>query len=334
MKKLTLKAVSLILSLGVVALASAEDQDDTSGGGDEKKEIPIHVEVINVTPDFKVIADLPQVPDSLPVYGVNAIDPLAINLDKDPIARAFDFKPIEKGIDEREDGSVSIMFTDANHRSLEYFSSGAAFYMEEELFSERSGDILVKQGMSMDDAKRYYTALAHKFIDQYGLYSRGMKFKDVSFAQLKSVSVKSQEEHVEVIGAAAHFSYEIEGIPAWGPGAKTTVYYGPQGISGFYDAMPAIDAIDKAKTIHPEAAIGDYIEQGKAQTILRLHSGIVEAVIIDSMELIYYVDAGNKNQEVVAPQYLISGTFIGQDIADREKGTIETEFQWMMPAVY
>lgn len=334
MKSFITTVITVGLAFGALQSFAAEDHDDYRFDGEEpKKEVPKDIPNIKVNPDFKVLAELPQVPSLLPVYHVKGIDPTSIDPRKNHIAQVFDFDAEDMGVDKNADGVVSVMFTDAKRRSLEFFSSGAAFFMNEELFSERSPDMLRSNKLSQKSAKESYKEKSWEFLTKNELVNPGMVFKDVSFSKVQQYSIKDQKETSKVIGAAAHYGYELEGIPAWGPGAKTTVYFGPEGISGFYNAIPSLETAGESKTIKPERMLEQYISSGKPQTLLRVHSGVVEQVVIESVELVYYVDAGNKPQERVTPHYLISGLFYGSDLASRDKGLIETEFKWLASAV-
>ncbi len=334
MKLLIMKMVAVGFALSVSQVNAAEDSDVYRFDGNEvKKEIPKDVPNIKVNPEFKVLAEMPQVPSVLPVYQVQGIEPKEIDPGKNHLAQVFDFDAQEKGIDENSDGVVSVMFTDAENRSLEFFSTGAAFFMNEELFSERSPDLLDINNLSQKSAKKVYQKRSWEFLNKNELVNPGMVFKDISFSKVQQYSIKDQRESSKVVGAAAHYGYELGGVPAWGPGAKTTVYFGPEGISGFYNAIPALKIAGEGETIQPEKVLDQYISAGRPQTLLRLHSGVVEQVVIESVELVYYVEAGNKPQDVVTPHYLIRGLFYGNDIAGREKGLIESEFQWIASAV-
>lgn len=334
MKLLIVKTFLVSLILSSAYTGAAEDSDVYKNGGNEvKKEAPKDIPNIKVNPDFKVLAEMPQVPSILPIYKVEGIDPTAIDLPNNHLSQVFDFNAEDKGVDKNTDGVMSVMFTDTNKRSLEFFSSGAAFFMNEELFSEHSSDLLRENHLSQESAKEMYKELSWEFLNKNDLVNSGMVFNNVSFMNIQQFSIKDNKESSKVVGAAAHYSYELSGVPAWGPGAKTTVYFGPEGITGFYNAIPKLDVVGEGKTLHPKKVVDKYISAGQAQTLLRLHSGVVEQVIIESVELVYYVDAGNKAQEVVTPHYLISGMFYGNDISSSEKGMIETEFQWLTSAV-
>lgn len=326
---------SAVAVSGASVNSYADDPDvfNADGSVAEARKPPTDVPVVDIKPDFKVIADLPVVPGDLPVYRVIPVDPQKINPSRDALGRIFEFKPEKSGSDKAGDGTVSVMYTDGQNRSLEYFSSGAVFYMEEQLFDERADDYLKKLGADRNGAKKQLSREAMGFMKQNGLMQDNMKFNGVSFMDVSAISVKSRRESNKVVGAAAHFGYELNGIAAWGPGAKTTLYYGENGITGYYDAMPAMKAEGQAKTVDPEIALKQYVEAGKAQTLYRLYSGAVEQVVIEKIELVYYVDAGNRTQKTVEPHYLISGTFYGQDLSGNGAGSTENRFVWLQNAV-
>ena len=60
---------------------------------------------------------------------------------------------------------------------------------------------------------------------------------------------------------------------------------------------------------------------------------MVEQVIIDKIELVYYIDGGNTTQKTVEPHYLISGTFVGSDASENGPQPTESEFIWLANAI-
>jgi hypothetical protein len=316
--------------------AYAEDPDPVYGNGDAAKKDPSSVvgtiPQIDLKFDYKVSALLPKVPASLPTYLVQRVDPTSVDPSRDPVAQAFHFEAKARGTDKSEDGASSMMLIDADHRSLEYFSSGAVFYMEQELFSERADDILAAQKLDRDSAAKRYAEQANELLTRHGLARKGMYLKDVSFTEVKSMGYQDRVETVKTVGAAAHYGYNIGKIPAWGPGAKTTVYFGPNGISGFYDALPDLVPAKEVGIRSATSALQSYMEQETPRTLYRLHTGAVHLVDIEQVELVYYVDAGNRNQHEVAPYYLIQGTFYALDVSSEKGGENQAEFVWLEPA--
>ena len=322
------------MMLGMAAYA--EDTDAIYGDGDGTTKDPAQVKgtvpQIDLEVSYKVIAKLPEVPAALPTYLVKPVDPTAIDPRREPVAQAFGFEPKSRDTDRADDGALSMMLTDSDQRSIEYFSSGAVFYMERQLFSEHADDLLAGQKLERDSATRLYASQAGEFLKGHGLARGGMYLKDVSFVEVKSMERGGKLENVKTVAAAAHFGHRLDGFPAWGPGAKTTVYFGPNGISGLYDALPDLARGDMVEVRPAEKALADYIASKSPQTLYRLHTGAVNQVVIQQVELVYYVDAGNRNQQVVSPYYLIQGTFYGLDVSSEKGGENQAEFVWMEPA--
>jgi hypothetical protein len=184
--------------------------------------------------------------------------------------------------------------------------------MEQDLFSEKAEDLLTALKMSEDEADQHFAREGQAFLDAIGLQREGMRLKDVSYMTVKTVTDRQSEETSKHVGAAAHFGYELGGIPAWGPGAKTTVYFGEQGPTGLYDAMRTLEPTTEVELFDPRAVLAAYADRSRRpRSILRLHTGVVEEAIIENVQLTYYLEPGNVDQEFVEPFYLITGTMYG-----------------------
>ncbi|NEX20191.1 hypothetical protein G3480_07675 [Thiorhodococcus mannitoliphagus] len=334
--------LSLILSgLLLATAAQAEDPDPVSGHGDWVKKdpstIPGSIPKVDIQAEYQVLAKLPKVPASLLQFEIQRVDPTRIDPSREPIARAIGFEGKRSGVDKAEDGALSMLLTDPEGRSIEYFSSGAVFFMAEELFSEQGEDLFSRRKWDRDQAAKWYSDQASAFLESAGLARQGMRLKDVSFTEVEWKDIKAATEQVATVGAAAHFGYSIDGIPAWGPGAKTSVYFDAEGISGVYDALPDLKPAKEVAILPPEAAVEAYMKSATPRSLYRLNTGAVEQVLIESVELVYYVDAGNRNQRVVSPHYLIRGSFLGKDLSTPEHAKdqateLRSDFVWMEPA--
>jgi hypothetical protein len=203
------------------------------------------------------------------------------------------------------------MHTDQNGRSVEFFRTGAIFFMKEELFSEQAPDMLVSMGLDPGAAPEFFEQEGTAFLNEIGLNREGMLPKGVSYMQVKSVQEGGSQEASKIVGAAAHFQYEIDGVPAWGPGAKTTVYFGENGPTGMYDAMRDFEPIGEVELFSPQAVLSEYINADKPQTLFRLHTGVVDETVIEEVKVTYYVGPGNADQAMLEPYYLITGTMYG-----------------------
>ncbi|NEV63658.1 hypothetical protein [Thiorhodococcus minor] len=339
--KATPVRLSLLLSgLLAASAAYAEDPDPVTGNGDwigkDQSTIPDSIPKIDIQAKYRVAAELPKVPTSLLQFEIRMIDPGRVDPSRDPIARAVDFDGKRSGLDKAEDGSSSLLLTDPDGRTIEYFSSGAVFYMEQELFSEQDDDIFSRGKWERDQAADWYADKAAAFLDSAGLRRRGMAPKDVSFMEVQSMGRKDAEAETRTLGAAAHFGYSIDGIPAWGPGAKTTVYFDGEGISGVYDALPNLEPAKEVAILPPEAALEAYMKSERPRSLYRLHTGAVEEVLIESVELVYYLGQSNRHQQIVSPHYLIRGSFLGKDVsgsAEKAEDALKSDFIWLEPAV-
>jgi hypothetical protein len=288
---------------------------------------------------FQIAAEMPQVPAQLPYHKTKTIEPTQAGGRAGTLRQAFDFTGELVGVETDDRGPKSAMHMDASKNSLEVFRSGAVFYSEEELISEHGDDLFELLGMSPAQAEDEFAGRAELFLAQIDLERKGLQQKGVSFAHLAQSNGPEQEEVVKTLGAAVHYGLEIDGIPAWGPGAKTTVYFGQKGISGYYDAMRDFEPEATIELRSPGRVVSDYIEVDRPQTLLRSHSGVVEQAVIEEVALVYFMDAGNKDQDYISPHYLIEGTFYGWNPgpdpqAPREGSTTAepVPFTWLEPA--
>ncbi|MED5198426.1 MAG: hypothetical protein VYB51_01365, partial [Gemmatimonadota bacterium] len=296
---------------------------------------------IDVLPTFSVSAKMPDVPATLMSLKVIPHDPMKGSSVQTQLVNHLSFEARTMGVDEDRAGTAAVMYTDAEGRSMEIFRSGALFYMEEELFSEKASDLLGSLRLDRDSAKKHFSAKAGDFLGEIGAAQRGHFLKDVSFAEVKTMQRDSQsDEEVKVVAAAVQYGLEIGGVPAWGPGAKTTAYFDTEGITGFYDATRKFEAGEEVKLLSPAEAVSSYIKGDVPRSILRQHTGVVDNAVIEDVSLVYYMDAGNRDQEIIDPHFLIQGTMYGgnpgPDSADPRKGSKNAEpapFMWLERAV-
>ncbi len=312
-----IKIASLIL-LTVVFCAGTilaqTDPDPDSGSSADPKDlstVPASIPVITQGISFQMNAQLPQVPAVLPFYRPLTIDPLGLGARENAVRNIFDFQGGLIGTSSDESGNVeSAMYGDTEQRSLEIFRSGALFFMKEQLFSEQAADLLNLHG-STASASAHFTSQADSFLAQLGMQRQGLYLKNVSFAELEKIENGSTSPQTTLVGAAVHYGLDIEGVPAWGPGAKTTVYFDAGGVTGYYDAMSDFEAVGEVDVIAPAAVMNAFVNVPRPQTLFRLHSGVVTQAVIEEVKLIYFMEAGNKDQQFIMPHYLISGEFFG-----------------------
>ncbi len=154
----------------------------------------------------------------------------------------------------------------------------------------------------------------------WALAKNALYQRDVSFATLEEYDVAAGKVvGRKVVGAAVHYGYTIDGINTYGPGAKVSVLFGSEErIVGYIDTLRSHKAARPVKLIDPQKAVARYIEYGRPRTLLRSGGGIVEQVLVDQVELVYYLKAASKKQEEIRPHYLIKGRFVCQDPKGRE----------------
>jgi len=133
-----------MLALGFSAITFAQIDGDIyiADGRIEKKVEPINVPAIQVKPDFVLTAKLPTVPEKLAIFTVVPVNPTVIDPATNPVGSAFGFKSVEKKEYVNSKKSLSILHTDSDNRTLEFFDSGAVFFKNPTLLDETSPDLL------------------------------------------------------------------------------------------------------------------------------------------------------------------------------------------------
>jgi hypothetical protein len=327
-------AVSM-LALGFSVITFAQDDSDiyNADGRTELKQTPRNIPVIQVKPDFVLTAKLPIVPEKLAVFTVVKVNPTTIDLATNPVARAFGFKSVTKKQYINSKKSLSVLHTGGANSTLELFDSGAVFFKNSTLLDETSPDLLASLQLDRTTAQKYFAEKAKSFLAENKLGSSSLALRNVTFGDLTAYSTKNRTQTSKVIAATANFRRALNGVPTWGPGSATRVYFDTKGVSGFYNASPNLTPGEVLPVVKPEAAVEKYIAAGAPSTLLRLHSGSVYKVDIKKVELVYFVDASNSAQKTVAPQYLISGMFYGRDVSSGEKTDLANEFSWLLPAI-
>jgi hypothetical protein len=309
--------------------------DSTGNGVKDPLDARYRVPQIELKVRYDNQARMPRVPASLTTYQAPSIDPTAVDLARDVVAQAFDFDPVDSLADKSADGSTSVLYTDAGGRSIEYFSSGAVFYQMPSLFPEDGADML--KGMDNKTAQAYYGDQADSLIRKHGLLDgdwarKGVSFMQVQVADYAGRDAKGAEVRTHTPGAAVHYGLNIDGVPAWGPGAKTTVYFADGQVSGYFNA---VGALQKAKTVDllsPQSAVDSYTANKTPKNRLRSYSGEISQAVIEEVQLVYYVGPATSAQGSIVPHYLIKGHFVGKDSIGGE-GELRTEFEWLEPAV-
>lgn len=334
MKTQFIQLAAGLLAMSVAGITFAQtDKDVYNNDGINKIKVPPkEVPVIPVKPDFVLTAKLPVVPESLAIFNVVTVNPANIDPAVTAAGRAFGFKSAVKKQHVNSKKSVSVLHTDANNRTLELFDSGAVFIKNETLLDEASPDLLATLKLDRESAKKYFAEKSRSFLSETKLAGTGVTLRDVTFADLTAQSLRGGVETTKVIAAAANYAITLNGIPAWGPGAATRVYFDTKGVSGFYNAAPGLKQGEAVRVIKPEAAVEKYIAAGAPSTNIRLHTGSVYKVDIRKVELVYFIDASNSAQKTVTPQYLLSGQFYGRDLSG-EKTDVTSDFSWLVPAI-
>ena len=194
-------------------------------------------------------------------------------------------------------------------------------------------DLLASRGLKTETAKSFYAEAALEFQKTHDLTHRGAYKRDVSFATLETYDVESQKVVTrKVVGAAVHYGYTIDGIKAYGPGAKISIIFGSEDrVVGYIDALRRHKPMRTVALMHPEKAVEQYISYGEPKTLLRSGGGNVKAIIIDTVDLVYYLKAASKNQDEIRPHYLLGGRFICEDPMGKKDRIVK--FEWLEDAV-
>ncbi len=326
-------AASLVLMSSVSLVFAQTDTDIYNNDGIKSIKTPVkEVPVISVKPDFVLTAKLPIVPEYLAVFNVVSVDPTQVDPATTLAGRAFGFKSVSKKKYVNSKKSVSVMHTDLNNRTMELFDSGAVFIKNNTLLDEAGPDLLSNLNLDRESAKKYYAEKAKDFLAQTKLGDDNLSLREITFGDLTIQKVKSGVETKKVIAAAANYGISLNGVPTWGPGSATRVFFDSKGVSGFYSAAPNLKQGRTVALVKPEVAVQKYISAGTPSTLIRQHVGVVYKVDIKNIDLVYYLDSSNSSQQLVTPQYLISGEFHGQDLSG-EKSNLTSEFKWLMPAI-
>lgn len=302
------------LATGLLMAGSSFADNETNGPAGPDKDlsvIPGSIPQVEPTPTWSVAAQMPEVPEAVTLFEVQPIDPTNPGPLVQAMMQRFDFEPEQTGFDEDEEGLAAVMHTDPDRRTIEVFRSGASFYMEESLFPEQGNDLFEMLQLEPGEASEYFENEATELLSELGLEREGIRFDEVAFANLKTVQDGSNQETTKVVGAAVNFEYELDGIPATGPGAKTTVYFGENGPAGLYDAMPVFEPSAEVELLDPAQVVADYIATDVPQSIYRLYTGVVDETVIEEVKVTYYVGPGNGTQDLIEPYYEISGTMYG-----------------------
>jgi hypothetical protein len=225
------------------------------------------------------------------------------------------------------------MTRDGNGRFIEYFGSGAVKYMEEDIFSEKQPDLLASQNLEAEAAKTVFAKAAVNFLRANNLLKDTMFLKDVSYAECEEYDVASKQiVDRKVVGAMVHFGYKIDGIKAFGPGSEVKVIFGEgNNIVAYIDALRGHQADSCVSLKTPKEAVEDYINYKEPKTLLRSGGGIVKKVLINSVELVYYLKAASEQQDEISPHYLIAGLFSCEDLISNEM--LDVQFKWLEDAV-
>jgi len=289
--------------------------------------------------EYKLLGSLPSVPSNLPTYKVLPKDLKKVEKEGDAVANALAFdiqKANKKSLDESGNKVQSLMLTDNAGKRLEYFSTGAVFYRDSEFLSEKSADVLKSLNKDEAGAKDLFATLGDSFLKGNKLSIPGLERKGVSFARAQAYDVNSKTVvEDKVTGAAVGYGVIVNqknNIRGWGPGAKATIYYGAnKQVTGYYNALRNLAVKDNKVAIQtPDQVVKKYMSYQEPKTLIKSATGEVKTILIDKVELVYYLASGAELQEEVKPNYLIQGRFVG---TDDNGNTIETKFEWLEDAV-
>jgi hypothetical protein len=283
-----------------------------------------------IPPTYSIEAEMPEVPESLQVFATAHYDPESCveTSDLNEVLGIVESRRVHR---DNGPGASSVIILDAANQSIEYFSSGGVLSVNGDLFSESNPDLVAGLGMDESTAQQYLGERASELVSTYGLARDGLSLERVSFATVEIVDATTHETvEKRVTGATAHFGLQINGIPAWGPGAKVNVFFGPGGrVDGFFDAIRDLTPSGQAEIVDPSVALERYVAYGTPKTTLRTGISRVDEIVIEGIELVYHLEAANVRQDEVRPKYLITGHFVG---IDAKEEPVEVPFRWLEPA--
>lgn len=346
--------LSLLLAFAGISVVASAAADNNIAGASSASEIasnPVRQPSQNIKAagyqledaDYVVSAQMPDVPDTANLHRaitVNVRDTAYIS--DHIVAKAFSFQESQRSKGLRAQGRIfspggdaveSVITADGEGRFIEYFGSGAVKFMEEDIFSEKQPDLLAAQKLGTKSAKSVFAVAAMDFLTANNLQKNAIYLKDVSFAKVEKYDVASKQVvDSKVVGVTVHFGYKIDGIKAYGPGAKVNVIFGEGNrVVGYIDALRDHQSVSSVLLKAPQDAVEDYIHYGEPKTLLRSRGGIVKKVLINSVELVYYLKSISAQQDEIRPHYLIAGLFTCEDPISNE--THEVKFEWLEDAV-
>jgi hypothetical protein len=348
-REMKYKTILLSYMMGMLLL-SCDDADISADSDDYKtgqyniiKEknlegvVPAEKKEVDIA--YTVTAEYRDAPAELQLFGTirQSLEEISLmaTMNSEPIdtvSKTFDFVGVSSKKYQPESGVKTMMLYDDGNRTMEYFENGAVFFQGGELITEKGEDFLKTQGLTNSDAKEVYAELATEFLSENSLLKKGMYRDRVSLATTTIYDVATRKIIEEkVTNLAVHYGYEIDGIKAWGPGAKAIVFYGNKGdIQGFYSAIRDYAPLRSVGVKAPQNAVRNYMAYNEPKTMMRTFIKDVTSIDIKKVELVYYMAAASETQDVIAPKYLLSGTFTGTDESGNQN---DVEFNWLEDAV-
>jgi hypothetical protein len=240
-------------------------------------------------------------------------------IDSSKLENIFDFDISKRKVTMNNHGSSELMLWDSDNRSIQYFSSGAIFFQNETTMPDMAQDLLKHHKLDKSSGKEFYKNKAIKFLKKNDLFLKNMYYKQISYGvvtqEKKNLKTNKITAIERVVAVGVEFEYTLNDIPIWGPGAITTVLFDETGVSGYFNRMrnfTELEDSDERVFISAKEAVEKYISLDSPRNLLLSYSGKIKEVIIDSVELVYYVKPINKLQKELHPHYLISGKIIGE----------------------
>lgn len=254
-------------------------------------------------------------------------------IDSSKLENIFDFNIDKRGVEINRHGTSELMLMDNNNRSIQYFSSGAIFFQNETTMPDMAQDLLKYNKLDKNSGKEFYKNKAIKFLKKNDLFMKNMHYKQISYGvatqEKKNFKTNEITSTERVVAVGVEFEYTLNDIPIWGPGAITTVLFDETGVSGYFNRMRTFTELkdsDKRVFISAKEAVEKYTSLASPRNLLLSYSGKVKEVIIDSVELVYYVKPINRLQKELHPHYLISGRIVGEGENGQE---VVGEFKWV-----
>ncbi|MNU81964.1 hypothetical protein D3C71_716410 [compost metagenome] len=246
---------------------------------------------------FKLEAKLPKVGKQVSIF-TSVTD--SENRDR---KTAESLKSLSKlfGVSGRAADDGEKMILSEKSKSISVYQASNSFWYQDDDFFAREDK---KFSQNLPDA-RTAQEKALRFLKENGLLLNSASFHSVTHTTV--VATKPNEKKGDEYNTEVHvnFRYSLDGLPVFGPGAKTRVSFVSDKInSGVYHFWREVTQEKKARDlIDPELALEIHAKNFRFAS---LKEGAAK-VIIKEMELGYFAMSPTELQRALIPVYKISG---------------------------